>query len=163
MAELIHEWKDFNVAIAGATAALAGLVIVAASVNIGDVVKSRTLTARLGSGIVMLVLALVVSAIGLMPAVDGTWFGVIVVGVSLVALVFQIVTARLLAADHDRLDQARWAKALLGFLPATAYLVAGLLALAGMPAGLYFAAAGAVLAIVAALIVSWVALVEVLR
>lgn len=159
----MREWSDFNVAIAGATAALAGLVIVAASVNIADIVKSRTLTARLGSGIVMLVLALVVSAIALMPGIDGLWFGVVVVAVALVATAFQIATARLLAADRNPRDRGRWAKALLGFLPAGAYLVSGLLALGGVSAGLYVAAAGAVLAIVAALIVSWVALVEVLR
>ncbi|MET0295825.1 MAG: hypothetical protein ABW024_00375, partial [Microbacterium sp.] len=90
MTELLHEWKDFNVAIAGATAALAGLVIVAASVNIGDIVKSRSLTARLGSGIVMLVSALVVSAAGLMPAIDETWYGLLVLAIAVVALVFQI-------------------------------------------------------------------------
>lgn len=163
MESVIREWTDFNVAIAGATAALAGLVIVAASVNIADIVKSRTLTARLGSGIVMLVLALVVSAIGLMPGIDGVWFGVAVVSVALVATAFQVATARLLVVDHNPRDRGRWAKALLGFLPAAAYLVAGLLTLGGVAAGLYAAAAGAVLAIVAALIVSWVALVEVLR
>ena len=42
---MIEQWSEFNVAMAGATAALAGLVIVAASVNIGEIVKSRTLTA----------------------------------------------------------------------------------------------------------------------
>ncbi|MDN3497367.1 hypothetical protein QL996_15615 [Planococcus sp. APC 4015] len=157
------EWTDFNVAITGATAALAGLVIVAASVNIGDIVKSRTLTARLGSGIVMLVLALVACALGLVPGIDAVWFGSIVAAISLIALAFQVATARLLAADRDTRDQARWAKAMPGFLPGVAYLVAGVLSLAGIPAGLYVAAAGAVLAIVAALIVSWVALVEVLR
>ena len=113
MTELLHEWKDFNVAIAGATAALAGLVIVAASVNIADIVKSRTLTARLGSGIIMLVLALVASAVGLMPGISTVWFGLIVVVISLVALAFQVSTARLLAIDRDARDQARWAKALL--------------------------------------------------
>jgi hypothetical protein len=157
------EWKDFNVAIVGATAALAGLVIVAASVNIADIVKSRTLTARLGSGIVMLVLALVVSALGLVPGIGEVWFGGVVVAIALIALTFQVATARLLAADRNPRDQARWAKALLGFLPGVAYLVAGALSLTGFPAALYVAAAGAVLAIVAALVVSWVALVEVLR
>lgn len=163
MSELLHEWKDFNVAIAGATAALGGLVIVAASVNIGDIVKSRSLTARLGSAIVMLVVALVVSAVGLMPGIDELWFGIIVLVIAVGGMVFQVVTARILAVDPDQRDQARWAKALLGLLPATAYLAAGVLAVAGATAALYVAAAGAILAIVAALAISWVALVEVLR
>jgi len=163
MTEVIHEWKDFNVAVAGATAALAGLVIVAASVNIGDIVKSRTLTARLGSAIVMLVVALLVSALGLVPGIDALWFGALVLVIALIAMGFQIGTAHALALDRDPRDRARWAKSMLGFIPATAYLVAGVLALTASPAALHVAAAGALLAIVAAILVSWVALVEVLR
>ncbi len=41
-----------------ATAALAGLVIVASSVNIAEIVKAATITARLGAAIASLVLAL---------------------------------------------------------------------------------------------------------
>lgn len=163
MSELLAQWKDFNVAIVGATAALGGLVIVAASVNIGDIVKSRSLTARLGSGIVMLVAALAVSATALMPAIDETWYGWLVLAIAIAAVVFQIGIARAIAGDRDPRSRATAAKAVLGFLPATAYLVAGALAVVGMPAALYVAAAGAILAIVAALVVSWVALVEVLR
>ncbi len=163
MNELLAGWKDFNVAIAGATAALGGLVIVAASVNIADIVKSRSLTARLGSGIAMLVAALVISAVALMPALDETVYGWIVLIIALGATALQIAMSRAIAADRDPAHRAVMSKALLGFLPATAYLVAGVLALAGTPGALYFAAAGAMLAIVAALVVSWVALVEVLR
>ena len=163
MIELLAEWKDFNVAIVGAAAALGGLVIVAASVNIADIVTSRSLTARLGSGIVMLVAALVVSATGLMPSLDETAYGYLVLAVALIALAFQIGIARAIAADKDPRHRATAAKALLGFLPALAYLVAGVLAATGIPSALYAAAAGAILAIVAALVVSWVALVEVLR
>lgn len=163
MSELLAEWKDFNVAIVGATAALGGLVIVAASVNIGDIVKSRSLTARLGSGIVMLVAALCVSAVALMPSVDEAWYGWLVLAIAVGAVVFQIGISRAIAADRDPRSRATAAKALVGFLPAVAYLAAGVLAVAGVPGALYAAAAGAILAIVAALVVSWVALVEVLR
>ena len=62
--EQLEAWSEFNVAMVGATAALAGLVIVAASVNIGDIIKSVSLTARLAAGIAGLVLALAGSAIG---------------------------------------------------------------------------------------------------
>lgn len=163
MIELLAQWKDFNVAIVGATAALAGLVIVAASVNIADIVKSRTLTARLGAAIALLVVALIVSAVALMPAINEAAYGAILLVVALGGAVFQVVTARLLSTDRNPRDHGRWAKALLGFLPVGAYVIAGVLAVASSPAALYFAAAGAILAIVGALVVSWVALVEVLR
>lgn len=80
---MFESWSEFNVAMAGATAALAGLVIVAASVNIAEIVKSRTLTARLLAGIAALLLALAVSALGLIPGIDGPWFGVAAVAATL--------------------------------------------------------------------------------
>lgn len=163
MSELLAEWKDFNVAIVGATAALGGLVIVAASVNIADIVKSRSLTARLGSGIVMLVAALIVSATALMPAIDETFYGWLVLAVAIGALAMQIGVARAVAEDKDPRHRASGLKAIQGFVPAVAYLVAGVMAVLAVPSALYAAAAGALLAIIAALVVSWVALVEVLR
>ncbi|WP_223622687.1 hypothetical protein [Microbacterium sp. EST19A] len=160
---MIEQWSEFNVAMAGATAALVGLVIVASSVNIGEIIKSRTLTARLLAGIAALVLALTISALGLVPGIDTTWFGALTILTTLLAAVFQVHATRLIATDPDPADRARPLKYLVGFLPIAAYLVAGGLVWAGHPAGLYVAAAGCLLAIVSAIIVSWVALVEVLR
>ncbi|WP_258185913.1 hypothetical protein [Microbacterium sp. PAMC22086] len=147
----------------GATAALAGLVIVAASVNIAEIVKSRTLTARLLAGIAALLLALAMSALGLIPDIDGPWFGAAAVVASLLAAVFQVHATRIIATDPSPEDRARPLKYLVGFLPIFAYLAAGVLVWIGHPAGLYLAAAGCLLAIVSAVVVSWVALVEVLR
>jgi hypothetical protein len=160
---MIEEWSEFNVAMAGATAALVGLVIVASSVNIGEIIKSRTLTARLLAGIAALVLALAVSAISLVPGIDRFWFGVVTIFVTVLAAIFQVHATRLIATDPDPADRARPLKYLVGFLPLFAYLAAGALVWAGHPAGLYLAAAGCLLAIVSAIVVSWVALVEVLR
>lgn len=163
MTELLAEWKDFNVAMVGATAALGGLVIVAGSVNIAAIVKSRSLTARLGSGIVLLLLALVVSATGLMPDVDEAWFGVLVLLLSFAVLAVQLGVTRAIVEDPDPNVRSRGWKAAIGYIPLTCYLVAGVLSIAGVPAALYLMAAGAILAIAASLAFSWVALVEILR
>ncbi|MGS0562423.1 hypothetical protein [Microbacterium aurugineum] len=160
---MFEPWSEFNVAMAGATAALAGLVIVAASVNIAEIVKSRTLTARLLAGIAALLLALAVSALGLVPEIDGAWFGALTIVAALLASAFQVHATLLIATDPNPEDRARTLKYAIGFLPIAAYLVAGILTWAGHPAGLYLAAAGCLLAIASAVVVSWVALVEVLR
>lgn len=160
---MIQQWSEFNVAMAGATAALAGLVIVAASVNIAEIVKSRTLTARLLAGIAALVLALAVSAMGLVPDLDLAWYGGLIVASTLLAAAFQVNVTRLIARDPDPADRARPLKYLIGFLPILAYLAAGVMVWVGHPSGLHLAAAGCLLAIVSAIVVSWVALVEVLR
>ncbi|PCE15085.1 hypothetical protein AUC47_14965 [Microbacterium sp. SZ1] len=160
---VIGEWSEFHVAMAGATAALAGLVIVAASVNIAEIVKSRTLTARLLAGIAALLLALSVSALGLVPGIDDVWFGALTVIATLIAAVFQVNATWLIARDPSPADRAKPLKYAVGFLPIVAYLAAGAAVLWQHPAGMYLAALGCVLAVVSAVVVSWVALVEVLR
>lgn len=159
----LEQWTDFNVAMLGATAALAGLVIVAASVNIREIITSRTLTARLAAGISALVLALIVSGMGLIPGIDLLWFGVLTIVATAVAGAFQVNATRVIAQDPEPEDRARIAKSVLGFLPIAAYLVAGAMVVAEHPSGLLLAAAGALLAIVSAILISWIVLVEVLR
>jgi hypothetical protein len=163
MAEQLELWTDFNVAMVGATAALAGLVIVAASVNIGEIIKARSLTARLAAGIAALVLAIVSSGLGLIPTVTPLWYGTLLIVAAVGAGTFQVLATRAIFADHDPAAQAKLAKSVFGFLPIAAYVVAGAAVALGHPAGLSFAAAGCLLAIVAAIVVSWVVLVEVLR
>lgn len=163
MGDTVERWSEFNVAMAGATAALAGLVIVAASVNIAEIVKSRTLTARLLAGIAALLLALAASAIGLVPDIDSRWYGGLVVALAASAAVVQVHATHLIATDPEPGDRARPLKYVVGFLPILAYVAAGAMVWAAHPSGLYLAAAGSLLAIISAIVVSWVALVEVLR
>jgi hypothetical protein len=53
-------WGEFGVAAAGATAALAGLLIVAISVNVKEILASRVLVHGARATIASLVLAIVV-------------------------------------------------------------------------------------------------------
>jgi Pyruvate/2-oxoacid:ferredoxin oxidoreductase gamma subunit len=158
------DWVDFNVAMVGATAALAGLVIVAASVNIGEIVKAPALTARLGTAIAGLVLALVVSAVGLAPAVPSLVHGAVTVAAALIAAAFALGAARRIFAEHDPRNRMRGVKSGLGFATPAAYFVGGILMLVGDPdAGAVALALGALLSVVVALTISWIVLVEVLR
>jgi hypothetical protein len=162
----LEAWSDFNVAIVGAAAALAGLVIVAASVNIREIVGALTVTSRLASAIVALVVALSMAAIGLVPAITGTVYGALAVAGAVVAGAFQVHAASTIlrgSAPSNGDTRSPWVKAAIGFLPVVAYLVSGIALLAGHPSGLYLAAAAALLTIASALLVSWIALVEVLR
>ncbi|MDQ0644554.1 hypothetical protein [Microbacterium murale] len=163
MTDALAGWSDFNVAMAGASAALAGLVIVAASVNIDKIIKAGTLTARLGAAIASLVLALVASAVGLVPRVDPTWYGIVVLVGALTAGVFQFHATRVIMVDSESQQHGRVAKAVLGWLPVAGYIAAGVALALGSSSGLVLAAAGCLLAIVTAIVVSWVVLVEVLR
>ncbi len=156
-------WSDFNVAMVGATAALAGLVIVAASVNIGEIIKARSLTARLAAGIAALVLAIIASGLGLIPTITPLWHGIVLLLATVVAGVFQVQATQAIFANDDPAARAKLAKSLFGFLPIGAYLAAAVAILMDHPAGPSFAAAGCILAIVTGIVMSWVVLVEVLR
>ena len=163
MIEDLELWSEFNVAMVGATAALAGLVIVASSVNISEIVKTRSLTARLAAGIAALVLAIVASGLGLIPGISAVWFGTLLIVAAAGAGVFQVQATRAIFADHDPAAQAKLVKSIFGFLPIAAYIAGAVAVFGGHPAGLFLIAAGCILAIVTGIVVSWVALVEVLR
>ncbi|MEW1976052.1 hypothetical protein AB0301_13415 [Microbacterium profundi] len=163
MTDALAGWSDFNVAMAGASAALAGLLIVAASVNIEKIITAGTLTARLGAAIASLVLALVASAVGLIPGLDPTWYGIVVLLGTLAAGAFQLHATRVIVRDPQPEQRQRFGKSVLGWLPIAAYLAAGAALVLGSSSGLVLAASGCLLAIVAAIVVSWVVLVEVLR
>lgn len=163
MADVLAQWSNFNVAMAGASAALAGLVIVAASVNIDKIVRAGTLTARLAAAIATLVLALVASAAGLIPAITPLSYGLVIVVAAVGAGWFQVHATRIIMRDPDPAQRARIPKSILGLLPVAAYLTSAIMMLAGQPSSLLFAAAGCLLAIVSAILVSWIVLVEVLR
>lgn len=162
--ETVEAWTDFNVAMVGATAALAGLLIVAMSVNIAEIMKSPTLPARAASSIATLVLAIAVGAFGLVPGQPLVAYGIEVVVGAVLAGIFQVHAIRVVIRE-DRVSMGdRIAKSAAGVLPIAAFLVGGLLIVAGAAeAGLIAAAVGSVLAIVAAILMAWVVLVELLR
>lgn len=156
-------WSEFNVAMAGAAAALVGLMIVAMSVNIRVILSGYTLPARAASAIASLTLAIVVAGIGLMPALDERVYGVMVVIGGLVSGVFAVHATRKIFTDTDHAARVRGPKSFFGLVPPGAFLLGGALLLAGNDAGLYAVATAVVVAIVAGVVISWVVLIEVLR
>ncbi|MFS0732140.1 hypothetical protein ABC304_09045 [Microbacterium sp. 1P10UB] len=156
-------WGDFNVAMMGATAALAGLLIVAASVNIGEIIKSPSIAARLAAGLAGLVLAIVAAAVGLVPRIPPFAYGTTIVVAALAATAFSTQAARRIFQNDDPENRLKPIKALVGFVAPVLYVVGGALVLAGDSGGVTWFAVGSIAAIVAAILISWIALVEILR
>jgi hypothetical protein len=77
------EWESLFVAEAGASAALAGLLFVALSINLERILKGSGLPGRAGEAIVLLLTVLVVSTFGLVPGQSPRVLGAEVLGFGL--------------------------------------------------------------------------------
>ncbi|HKE69493.1 MAG TPA: hypothetical protein VKB55_09585 [Nocardioidaceae bacterium] len=161
----ISEWANFGVGVAGATAALTGLLFVAVSINLDRILQFRTLPRLAGATLLMfsgaLVSALLLLMPGQAPAALGTELVVIALGVGGPLVRLQTKTPRYEAGTTE----VAWV--LTRLLPSL--LVSGLLAASGVTMwaewsdALYLLGAGVTLAIVAGLVNSWVLLVEIQR
>ncbi|GAA1751008.1 hypothetical protein [Agromyces humatus] len=171
MADVIEGWSEFNVAMLGATAALAGLLIVAMSVNIAEIMKAATLPSRAAAAIATLVVAIVATALGLVPSQPHWLYGAEVLAATLVAVGLEVHAIRTILGEPGTTGGARIAKSVVGILPLAAFAIGAVLLIVGgtgsglalVAAGLAFLAAGSVLAVVTAILYAWIVLVEVLR
>jgi hypothetical protein len=156
------DWTDLFVASAGASAALTGLLFVAVSVNIQDILKNAGLPARALQTLLLLLSAVVVSLVGLIPGQSTTALGVelLAIGLGFGGWVL-VLAARALAPTRE------YVHPLFHFglvTPGTLPLVVGaasLLAQSG--GGLYWIVGGVVGALLSASVNAWVLLVEILR
>ncbi|YCK81734.1 hypothetical protein M1D89_22155 [Arthrobacter sp. D3-18] len=161
----LESWGEFNVAIAGAGAALGGLLIVALSVNIKQIAESRGLAARAGAAISALILGVVLACAALIPRQELWAFGVEVLLGTLAGGVIAFLAARAILDDDTAVHPHRWdAQHIASFVfPLVVYAVGGVLTVLSLPAGLVVVALGTIIALIGAVVFSWVALVEILR
>jgi len=157
-------WGDFAVAMAGAAAALAGLVMVAISVNIKEILTYPGLTARAAAAVGSLVLVVVTAAVLLVPGQPAPLLGAEVLVAVVPVIILHTVSLRVRTRGS-----ARPAQNLALYVPlATLQLLpvvvgAGLLMLTGTPAALYWLAAGLILTVIGSMLDAWVLMVEILR
>lgn len=161
--ETLEHWSEFGVAMAGVTGALAGLLIVAMSVNIEVIVASKSLPARAGASIATLVLTVVVSCLLLVPGIDGVGYGIAVLACTAVAWLFQIDAIVKIVKYVQAGTRSRVGVVLSGALPLIAFSIGGVLVLVGVAGGMMAIVAACLLAIASSVLISWVTLVEVRR
>jgi hypothetical protein len=160
-----EEWKDLFVAMAGASAALAGLLFVAVSINVERIVHYKGLPERGVETLALLLTVLVASIAGLMPGQSHVALGLELLGVAaaLFAVLFALPVTHQLPDDADRPPAwllSRWIIRLTG----SGLLAIGALSeLLGFGGGLYWVAAGFVFLILGAVGNAWVLLIEILR
>jgi modulator of FtsH protease len=97
------EWQGLFIAEAGASAALAGLLFVAISINLARILQGAGLPGRAGEAIVLLVAVLVISTLALVPGQSPTVLGAELLAAGLVAWSVRVAAVSLLLRAGGRL------------------------------------------------------------
>jgi hypothetical protein len=158
------EWHDLFVATAGASAALLGLLFVAVSINLERILAYDGLPERALETLLLLLGVLVVGIVGLIPSQSSVALGLelFVIAALVAVIIFRLPSPR---AVEDGKEPGSWRISrigvrLMGTVPS---VIGGLSIVLEAGGGLYWIAAGIVLAIVGAVANAWVLLVEILR
>ena len=159
----LQSWAGFLTAVVGAGAGLAGLIFVALSINLDRLAARPKLAARAAETLAVLLLAVIGSALSLMP------MGRVEVGIVLLAVATPIwvVTLTLqLRQGPDSPDHPYWwflsriAVTQCAVLP---IMFAGLSMIIGRGGGLFWLGAGVLVAFGGSVYNGWILLVEVVR
>jgi len=156
------EWSDLFVAAAGASAALAGLVFVAVSINVDRIIGGPGLPEMAFITVLLLVGVLVVSLFCLIPDQGTKTLGFEMLGISLLWTggILRFGKKSLPHLTHGYQYVTRAVLPLLGTVP---YLIGSVFLISGNAAGLDWIFVGVIGAILAAVMNAWILLIEILR
>lgn len=163
-----NEWREYFVASIGAGAALAGLVFVAISINLREILRYPGLVGRSAEALILLLSLVFVGLVGVAPSPSASVTGL---EIALVAGVIWAVVGWILIGQvrgiQDRAEQvtrgqvvARILMTQLATIPA---IVGGLSLALGVGFGLQWLVVGAIFALAAGVLDAWVLLIEILR
>ncbi|MEI9993386.1 MAG: hypothetical protein WDM91_02230 [Rhizomicrobium sp.] len=159
---MLQDWTGFFAAELGASAALAGLVIVAISINIARILADPVLPGRAAETLVAPTGVLILCSFALVPGQGRAMLAaeILVTGAAMGLVPALIIGHALRRGVDNGYALRRLVLAGMCFLP---FVVSGGLLLAGVPGALYWTVPGVVLSLLATVLNAWVLLVEILR
>jgi hypothetical protein len=161
-------WHDFFVAAAGSAAALSGLIFVAVSINLREIlaeeqkIGSSYLTGRALESLAALLIVLGISLVGLDPSIDRGAFSTVSLLCAAGSAVSPVRSTSAYRRSHVK-PVAYNLRLFLALLLVAAYAVCGATLLARGGGGLQWLPFAFVLAVTIAASNAWILLVEVLR
>jgi hypothetical protein len=158
------DWTGFGAAVGTAAAALAGLLFIAISINIREIIAGPSLPSRAAQTLIMFVTPLVVGLLMTVPdqgRVAAGWellgTGLIITGIHL----YLDLTAK--RTKYDTPLRRMLTRVFPALISCGCIAIAGATLLAETGGGLYWLVPGVIVAIIFGLINTWVLLVEILR
>jgi hypothetical protein len=156
-------WGDFALAAAGAAASLTGLIFVAVSINLRQILDGGRFPGRAAQTLAVLMCLVVVTLFVLMPGQSAAALGFEVIGAAALVALPTVVWAATATWPDDEPRHWRWFAVLSALLPMGLLLVGGTALAAGSFGGLYWLGAAVVVGLAAGVFNAWVLLVEINR
>lgn len=156
-------WENFLVAEVGASAALAGLLFVAVSINVTKILEYKTTVSRAAEALLLLLSVLFAGSFALVPRQSNEALGAELLGTGLVLC---CITLSLQLHQINKGQQQWW------WLPTRmsvcqsamlSFCITGVLLLAHNPGGMYWFLPACLLAFIGGVTSAWVLLIEILR
>jgi hypothetical protein len=158
-----ESWHDFFIGVAGAAAALTGLLFVSLSINLQQILGQRWLPRRAALTLMLLFETLVIAIPGLMPGQSPGALGVeyLALGGGVWLFAAGVFTVRRPAIDDYRLPIVL--SAVTSQLATLPVIVAGASLVAGSGGGLFWLVPAIVLLLGVGVMNAWILLIEILR
>jgi modulator of FtsH protease len=158
----LQGWTDFFVAGAGASAALAGLLFVAVSINLSRILEYPTLPIRAIETLFAFLSVLAICTLGLIPHLTPLSYAAAFIAAG--TATWMVETSCLVRTWSDNRRHGRIvSRILLNQLPPLFFVVAGVMLALGRAGAAVWIAPGVGLSYVAGVIGAWVLLVEIQR
>jgi hypothetical protein len=156
-------WSELYVAMAGAAAALLGLLFVAVSINLEQVLRLAWLPLRAGETLGVLVVLLATAVFVLVPGQSSTALGLELGGTGLLLIGCDAVLRTRRGRPPGAAIRSIVVPAVIVALTGAPLVVAGATLLAGAGGGLYWTVPALLAGFAGAVSNAWVLLIEILR
>jgi hypothetical protein len=157
-------WTGFGSAVATAAAALAGLLFIAVSINLRQILDIKSLPSRAAQTLILFATPLIGALLLIVPGQARAILAAELIATSLVVGAFQMyldVTAE--RGEEDTVWRRMLGRVFPAVISCSCMLIGGITLAAGHGGGLYWLVPSVLAALVFGLINVWVLLVEILR